>query len=157
MTMNSYWLLKSEPETFSIDDLAKRSKQTEPWNGVRNYQARNMLKNDMRKGHLAFFYHSSCKQPGIVGIVEIVREGYPDLSAFDINSQYYDPKSTAQKPIWYCVDVKLIALFSKTITLKELRDNTALKNMILLRKGNRLSVMPITHKEWNIILSMRSK
>lgn len=150
-----YWLLKSEPDTFSIDDLAKRSKQTEPWTGVRNYQARNMLKHEMQKGDLAFFYHSSCEVPGIVGIVEIVSEGYPDKTAFDSKSEYFDPKSRKENPTWYCVDVKLVKKFPRVISLAELRTIPALKNMILLRKGNRLSVIPVSAEEWKVLLAMQ--
>lgn len=148
----SYWLMKSEPDTFSIDDLARMPKQIAIWDGVRNYQARNMLRNEMQKGDLAFFYHSSCAEPAIVGIIEIAREGYPDPSAFNPESPYYDPKTSPEKPRWYAVDVKLIKKLKHPITLKELRQNPKLKNLILLRKGNRLSVMRINEKEWQIIL-----
>lgn len=150
----NYWLLKSEPETFSIDDLTKLPQQTGPWDGVRNYQARNMLRGDIKKGDQAFFYHSSCKEPAIVGIVKIVREGYPDISAFNKASPYYDPDSDKEKPRWYCVDVQFIKKFKYPVTLKVLRANPHLKQMILLRKGNRLSVMPITAPEWQTIMMM---
>jgi len=131
-----YWLLKSEPETFSIEDLENRPHQTAPWDGVRNYQARNFLKT-MKKGDHAFFYHSSCKIPGIVGIVEIVKEAYQEL------------KEDAR---WVCVDVKFIKKFPDVISLEKLRTISSLKNMIILRKGNRLSVTPVEHKEWKTIL-----
>jgi predicted RNA-binding protein with PUA-like domain len=148
----NYWLLKSEPDTFSITDLAKRPKQTAPWDGVRNYQARNMIRDQMQVGDQAFFYHSSCKVPGVVGIVEIVRASYPDATAFDPQSPYYDLKNTAVKPRWYCVDVKLMCQFKRVITLQELRQNPALKELLLLRPSNRLSVMPVSKEHWEIIL-----
>lgn len=146
-----YWLLKSEPETFSIDDLAKLPNQTGPWDGVRNYQARNMLRDEMKIGDLAFFYHSSCEIPAIVGTVTIVSQGYPDDSAFNTKSRYYDPDSHPNQPRWYCVDVKLLKKFDQPITLASLRLDPALKDMVLLRKGNRLSVTPVTAAEWNTI------
>lgn len=150
----AYWLLKSEPETFSIEHLAKMPNQISPWDGVRNYQVRNMLRDQMHCGDLGFFYHSSCKIPGIVGIVEIVREGYPDHSAFDPKSQYYDPDSDPTKPRWYMVDVKLRKKFSSIITLNELKTVPALQQMPLLRRGNRLSIMPVTPEEWEAILNL---
>ena len=152
----AYWLLKSEPETFGIDQLAKSKNKTTMWEGVRNYQARNFLQKDMRKGDLAFFYHSNCKVPGIVGIVEVVREGYPDDTAFDPSSHYYDPQSSLEKPRWFRVDVKLREQFNQVISLQELRNNPLLRNMILLRKGNRLSVLPVTAQEWQNILAMKT-
>ncbi len=151
-----YWLMKSEPDTFSIDDLAKRPRQIEPWDGVRNYQARNWLRDGMKVGDLAFFYHSNCKTPCIAGILEIVKAGYPDETAFDLDSKYYDPKSTLENSRWYCVDVKLIKKFSKIISLTELRQHPALHNMRLLQKGSRLSIMPITAEEWQHILMLQA-
>lgn len=133
----SYWLLKSEPTCFSIDQLDQLANKTTPWDGVRNYQARNYLKS-MKKGDQAFFYHSSCDTPGIVGIVEVVREAYPE------KDQLTDP------PRWFCVDVKLIQKFSHIITLSQLRETFGLENMVVLRKGNRLSVMPVQVEEWKI-------
>jgi predicted RNA-binding protein with PUA-like domain len=150
----NYWLMKSEPDVFSIDDLKNRPKQTEPWDGVRNYQARNMLRDDMKKVDLALFYHSSCEVPGIVGIMEIVKEGYPDPTAFNPKHKYYDPKSKPDKPTWYLVDVKFKRKLKRVIPLTELRDKKPLQNMRLLQKGNRLSVMPVTKKEWEYILSL---
>jgi len=146
--------MKSEPDVFSIDDLKNRPKQTEPWDGVRNYQARNMLRDDMKKDDLALFYHSSCEVPGIVGIMEIVKEGYPDPTAFNPKHKYYDPKSKPDKPTWYLVDVKFKRKLKRVIPLTELRDKKPLQNMRLLQKGNRLSVMPVTKKEWDYILSL---
>jgi predicted RNA-binding protein with PUA-like domain len=150
----NYWLMKSEPDVFSIDDLENRPNQTEPWDGVRNYQARNMLRDEMKKGDLAFFYHSSCEIPGIVGIIEIAKEGYPDPTAFNPKHRYYDPKSKRDKPTWYLVDVKFKRKLKRTIPLTELRDKKPLQNMKLLQKGNRLSVMLVTKKEWDYILSL---
>jgi len=150
----NYWLMKSEPDVLSIDDLKNRPKQTEPWDGVRNYQARNMLRDEMKKGDLAFFYHSSCEVPGIVGIMEIAKEGYPDPTAFKPNHRYYDLKSKPDKPTWYLVDVKFKRKLKRTIPLTELRDKKPLQNMKLLQKGTRLSVMPVTKKEWEYILSL---
>lgn len=149
-----YWLLKTEPETFGIEHLEKMPDQITPWEGVRNFQARNMLRNDMQVGDLAFFYHSSCKIPGIAGVVKVVREGYPDVTALDPKSPYYDEKSTDENPKWYRVDVKLIQKFDRIITLSELREKASLKDMILLKQGNRLSVMPVTKKDWDIIIKL---
>ncbi|HXH01747.1 MAG TPA: EVE domain-containing protein [Candidatus Competibacteraceae bacterium] len=150
-----YWLLKSEPEVFGIDDLASRPGQSEPWDGVRNYQARNMLRDQMRLGDLAFFYHSNTALPGIVGIVEIVREGYPDDTAFDPLHQYYDPASSRDQPRWYRVDVKLVRRLGRTISLAELREHAAaLGDFPLLKRGNRLSVMPVSAAQWAYILSL---
>lgn len=149
-----YWLMKSEPGEFSIDDLKNRPGKTEPWNGVRNYQARNMMRDEMKKGDLAFFYHSNCDNPGIAGIMEINSNGYPDPTAFDPQDPHYDPKSDPDSPRWYLVDVKYRKKLRRTITLAELRRQPALKNMKLLQKGNRLSVMPVTKKEWEIINSL---
>lgn len=148
-----YWLMKSEPETFSIEDLAQRPQQTEHWDGVRNYQARNMMRDQMRKGDLVFFYHSNCQPPGIAGIAEVVREAYPDFTAFDPESQYYDPKSTREKPRWFMVDVRFKEKFKRLISLDELRQYPELANMRLLQKGNRLSVMEVSKAEWEFILS----
>ena len=150
-----YWLLKSEPESFSIDDLAKRPKRTEPWDGVRNYQARNFLRDDIKMKDQAFFYHSNCATPGIAGIVEIVKAGYPDSTQFDPESRYYDLKSTPQNPRWYQIDVKLIRKFNRIISLEELKQHPALLGMQLLKKGNRLSVMPVKKEEWETILAIQ--
>lgn len=149
-----YWLMKSEPDAFSITDLMKRPKKTEPWDGVRNYQARNMMRDQMKKGDLVFFYHSNCKEPGIVGIAEVVKEGYPDDTAFNPNTKYYDPKSDPDKPRWYMVDVRHKRKLKRTITLQELKQYPQLEDMSLLRKGNRLSIMPVSKKEWNFILKL---
>src|SRR6056297_3195985 len=150
----NYWLMKSEPDAFSIDDLVNMPDQTEHWDGVRNYQARNLMRDRMKIGDLAFFYHSNCKVPGIVGIMEVVREGYPDHTAFDPQSKYFDPKSDPGKPRWMMVDIKYVRHTERIIPLAELKEQPALANMALVRKGNRLSVMPVSEAEWQHILSM---
>ena len=150
----NYWLMKSEPDVFGIDDLHARPKQTEPWDGVRNYQARNMLRDRMKKGDLAFFYHSNCAEPGIVGIMSIACAGYPDSSAFDPDDDHYDPKSSPDAPRWYRVDVRYKRKLRRTITLAELKEHPELTGMGLLARGNRLSVMPVTGPQWDFILSL---
>jgi predicted RNA-binding protein with PUA-like domain len=154
MRQIKYWLMKSEPNTFSIDHLAKRPQQTEPWDGVRNYQVRNWLRDEIKKGDQAFFYHSSCGEPGIAGIIEIVSDGYPDATAFDLSNHHFDPKSDRKKPRWYCVDVKLIRPFKRLISLAEIKQHPALHTMRLLQKGSRLSITPVTADEWQFILAM---
>ena len=152
----SYWLLKSEPDVFGIDHLKSRPKKTEPWDGVRNYQARNMLRDQMKKGDLAFFYHSNCAEPGIVGIMQIVKEGYPDPTAFDPEEKYYDPKSDPENPRWFLVDVKYKRHLKRNISLQELKQyaDGPLAEMPLLRKGNRLSIMPVAEDQWEFILGL---
>jgi predicted RNA-binding protein with PUA-like domain len=150
----NYWLMKSEPDAFSIDDLAAMPKKTEHWDGVRNYQARNMMRDQMKKGDLVFFYHSNCKVPGIVGIAEVVKEGYPDHTAFNPESKYYDPKSDPDQPRWYMVDVKFKRKLKRTISLEELKEQPELAEMALVRRGNRLSVMPVGVEEWEVILGL---
>ena len=149
-----YWLMKSEPEAFGIDDLANRPDQTEPWDGVRNYQARNMLRDEMKVGDEVLFYHSNCKEPGVVGIARIVKAGYPDDTAFNPDSKYHDPKSTADRPIWYRVDVALVRKLKRTIGLSELKLYPELADLALVRKGNRLSVMPVGEAEYRFILEL---
>lgn len=150
----NYWLMKSEPDVFSIDDLAAMPDKTNHWDGVRNYQARNMMRDQMKKGDLVFFYHSNCKVPGIVGIAQVVRESYPDHTAFDPDGMYYDPKSKPEKPTWYMVDVKLQRKFKRSITLEELKAHPELAGMALVRRGNRLSVMPVSAAQWEYILAL---
>jgi len=150
----NHLLMKSEPDAFGIDDLATRPKRTEPWDGVRNYQARNMMRDQMKRGDLVFFYHSNCAEPGIVGIAEVVREGYPDHTAFDPECKYYDPKSDPDNPRWYMVDVRFKRKLKRTITLHELKPHPQLADMPLLRKGNRLSVMPVDEAHWKFILAL---
>jgi predicted RNA-binding protein with PUA-like domain len=148
----NYWLMKSEPSTFSIDDLKAAKNRTTGWDGVRNFQARNFLR-EMKKGDLAFFYHSSCEPPGIAGIVKITREAYPDLTAFDPKDDHYDAGSNPDSPRWYAVDVQLDRKFDELITLETLREyvDTELKDMIVLKRGNRLSVTPVTKQQWMFI------
>jgi predicted RNA-binding protein with PUA-like domain len=153
-TTPNYWLMKSEPDAFSIDDLCKRPNQVEPWDGVRNYQARNMMRDGMKLGDQVFFYHSNCTVPGIVGIMEIVREGYPDFSAFDPDDKHFDPQSDPDKPRWMRVDVKYVRHLRRTISLKELKDKTELADLALLRRGNRLSIMPVNQQQWAFILGL---
>ena len=148
-----HWLMKSEPDEFSIDDLAKAPKRTTPWFGVRNYQARNSMRDDMRVGDLAFFYHSSCPEPGIAGIVEVSRRAYPDATQFDPKSPYYDPKATRDAPRWFNVDVKLVRK-TRLVGVAELRATAGLASMVTLRRGNRLSITPVTPAEWKIILRL---
>ncbi len=152
----AYWLMKSEPSTFGIDDLAARPQQTEPWDGVRNYQARNFLRA-MKKGDLAFFYHSNCPSPGIVGLVEVVREAYPDATAWDPQEKYYDPASTPDKPRWDRVDVRYVRHLARPISLQELKGIEALADLPLVRKGNRLSVMPVSEAHWRLILDLEAR
>lgn len=147
----NYWLLKTEPDSFSIDDLARANKQTTCWDGVRNYQARNFMRDEMKTGDQALLYHSSVQPPGVVGIVTIVREAYPDHTALDAKSNYYDPKSTADNPIWMMVDVQLTQRFAEMITLDRLRAEKSLANMELLKKGSRLSVQRVTPTEFQKI------
>ena len=150
----NYWLMKSEPDSFSIDDLMQRPQQTEPWDGVRNYQARNMMRDAMKLGDLVFFYQSNCTEAGIVGIMEVVKEGYPDFSAFDIDDKHFDAKSDPNKPRWMLVDVKYVRKLSRTITLKELKLKAELADFTLLKNGNRLSIMPVTQAQWDFILAL---
>jgi predicted RNA-binding protein with PUA-like domain len=146
--------MKSEPEEFSIDTLKKIPNQTEPWDGIRNYQARNFIRDEMKPGDLAFFYHSNCEQPGIVGIMKIASKPRPDHTAFDLQDKHYDPKSDPDNPRWFLVDVKFKRKFKRVISLSELREQIRLQDFKLLQKGNRLSVMPVTKKEWEYILSL---
>ena len=152
----AYWLMKSEPDVFGIDDLAKLKAKTTHWDGVRNFQARNFMRDAMRRGDLAFFYHSSCDEPGVAGIVEIVKEGYPDSTAFDQNDPHFDPDSDRSKPRWYMVDVKLVRKFRRTITLATLREHEqrALKGLALLKRGNRLSITPVSAAHWKFIVDL---
>jgi predicted RNA-binding protein with PUA-like domain len=150
----NYWLMKSEPDVFGIDHLKSRPRKTEHWDGVRNYQARNMMRDEMKKGDLVFFYHSNCAEPGIVGIMKVVREGYPDHTAFDPQQKYYDPKSDPDNPRWDMVDVQYQRETRRVITLAELKQHKELQDCPLVRKGNRLSIMPITPQQWELILQL---
>jgi len=147
-----YWLMKSEPEEFSIDALKK--KKLEPWNGVRNYQARNYMRDDMKVGDGVLFYHSNCDEPGVVGLAEIRSEAHPDPSQFDPKSDYYDAGSKREEPRWLLVDVGYTRTLKRTITLAELKDKPQLQDLALVKKGNRLSVLPVSKKEWDFILSL---
>jgi predicted RNA-binding protein with PUA-like domain len=150
----NYWLMKSEPDTFGIDDLKSKPKQTEHWDGVRNYQARNMMRDDMKLGDQVFFYHSNCETPGIVGIMAVVKEGYPDFLAFDPDDVHFDPKSDPAKPTWMMVDVKYVRTLSRTISLHELKQKQELADLALVRRGNRLSIMSVNKAQWDFILSL---
>lgn len=144
--------MKSEPDVYGIDDLERDGR--EPWDGVRNYQARNMMRDDMRIGDPVFFYHSNCKEPGIVGIAKVASEAYPDPTQFDPESRYYDPKSSEDSPRWILVDVEFVRKLKRTITLAELRAHPGLDGMILTRKGNRLSITPVEKPHWDLILGL---
>ena len=149
-----YWLMKSEPEAYSIHDLAAEPKKTTHWDGVRNYQARNTLRDDIKVGDRVLFYHSNAKPPGVAGTAVVVREGYPDHTAWDPDDKHYDPKSSPQNPRWFMVDIKLDQVFPRVIGLDELREVKALADMELLRKGSRLSVQPVRKKEFDAILRL---
>jgi predicted RNA-binding protein with PUA-like domain len=150
-----YWLLKSEPTSFSFDDLWKAPKRTTSWDGVRNFQARNMMRDQMKPGDLVFIYHSSADPTGIAGIAEVVKGGHPDETAFDAKDSHFDPKSRRESPTWYVVDVKALKKVDPMITLEQLRGVKGLEEMVLLRKGSRLSVQPVSPGQWEIITSMR--
>lgn len=149
-----YWLMKTEPTTYSITDLENESNQTTCWEGVRNYQARNLLRDDIQEGDRVLFYHSACKEPAVVGTAVVSRPGYADSHAFDKRSKYYDAKSDPENPRWYMVDVKLEKKFDSPVTLASLREKASLEDMVLLQKGSRLSVQPVKKKEFDIVLKM---
>jgi predicted RNA-binding protein with PUA-like domain len=151
-----HWLLKTEPASFGIDDLARAPRRTSSWDGVRNFQARNMIRDDMKRGDQAFLYHSSCEVPGIVGIVQITKAAYPDTTAFDRRHPHYDPDSVRSAPRWFMVDVRLRKKFARVITLDELRAHAdkELQGLVLLRRGNRLSVTPVETAHWQFICSL---
>ena len=154
-----YWLMKTEPDTFGVDDLAAAPRSTTSWDGVRNYQARNTIRDDMKLQDQVFLYHSSTAVPGIVAVMEVVKEGYPDKTAFDRKDHHYDADSDPAKPRWFVVDVRLKRRLARVITLEELRKHAAkeLQGMVLLRPGNRLSVMPVEAAQWNFILSLETR
>jgi predicted RNA-binding protein with PUA-like domain len=149
-----HWLVKSEPDVFSFDDLLASPRQTTSWDGVRNYQARNTLRDEMKKGDLVFFYHSSTEPTAIVGVAEVTREGYPDPTALDPKHPHFDPKSKADAPTWMMVDLRAVEKFARPISLTELRGVKGLEKMTLLQKGSRLSVQPVSASEWEIIHAM---
>ncbi len=148
----TYWLMKSEPDDYSIDDLERDG--TEPWDGIRNYQARNLIRDDMKIGDEVFFYHSSCKVPAVVGIAKVASAAYPDPTQFDPKSNYYDEKSTEEEPRWMLVDVAFVRKLSRPITLKELKAHPRLGDFRLNQRGNRLSIFPVDKKHWDVILGL---
>lgn len=153
----NYWLMKSEPSTFSIDDLINKPNQTFHWDGVRNYQARNMMRDDMKIGDKIFFYHSNCKPPGVVGIARVCKTSYPDHTAFDPHSPYFDPKSNTANPRWFMVDVKFERKFKTIISLEDIKAQPKLAQFKLVQKGNRLSILPVSQDEWDHIISLEKK
>jgi predicted RNA-binding protein with PUA-like domain len=151
-TAPQYWLMKSEPSEYSIEDLKRDNRA--PWFGVRNYLARNYMRDLMRQGDLILFYHSSCKEPGVVGVAKVASAPYPDETQFEKNGQYYDPKATKEKPRWMLVDVTFVKRFSQVIPLARLRQEKKPSSMVILRTGNRLSITPVTEKEFQAILGL---
>ncbi len=149
----AYWLFKSEPGCFSLEDLRNRPGMTEHWDGVRNYQARNYLRDAVKRGDRLLFYHSNIPEPAVVGIAEVVREGYPDHTAFDPASEHFDPKSSPATPIWYMVDVRFVTTLPRPVTLEKIKENPLLTEMPLVRRS-RLSIQPVTPEEWRTILAM---
>ena len=149
-----YWLVKSEPSEFSISDLKKAPRKTTCWDGVRNYQARNFMRDDFRKGDYVFFYHSNADPKAIMGICQVVRESYPDHTAFDPKDKHYDPKSAKDNPRWYMVDLKYVTEFDEPVTLDILKGRSDLKDMPLVQRGSRLSVQPVAKKQWTTVLKM---
>ena len=152
-----YWLMKTEPSEFSIQDLAKAKKKTTHWDGVRNYQARNFMRDDMRIGDRVLLYHSNADPSAVVGTAKIVKESYPDFTAWDPNDKHFDPKSSAENPRWFMVDIQLDEIYLEPISLADLRKVAALKEMELLRKGSRLSVQPVRKKEFDAIQRVAAK
>ncbi|MEM5498465.1 EVE domain-containing protein [Paraglaciecola mesophila] len=148
-----YWLFKTEPDAFSIDDLAARPNQTEHWDGIRNYQARNFLRDQVKQGDKVFIYHSSCKDVGIAGLAEVVKEAYPDHTQFDPESHYYDPKSSPENPRWVMVDVKFIEKFPDVLALKKIKTMPEISEVGLVKKGHRLSIMPVNEQEFSALLA----
>lgn len=152
--MPNYWLVKNEPKECSFDELKTRPKSTGYWTGVRNYQARNFIRGGMEKGDLAFYYHSNCDEPGVAGIVEIVKPGYPDANQFDKKHRYYDEKSKKEDPRWYSFDVKWKKKFKTFVHLADLKGNKKLNDMRVVQKGQRLSIQPVTKKEFDEVCKM---
>lgn len=152
-----YWLMKCEPDVYSIDDLAKDKNKTTCWDGVRNYQARNLMRDKMKKGDLVLYYHSNANPPGVAGVAKIVRESYPDHTQFDKKSKYFDPKATKAEPRWFMVDIQWVKKFPTFLSLEGLKEVKALDGMVLLQKGSRLSVQPVTKKQYETIDKMGSK
>jgi predicted RNA-binding protein with PUA-like domain len=152
----AYWLFKTEPGCFSFDDLKNRPGMTEPWDGVRNFQARNFLRDQVKVGDLALFYHSNIPEPAVVGLAEIVRSGYPDTTALNPNAEHFDPKASADNPIWYMVDLRYVKPLQMIVTLGSIRQNPLLADMPLVKRS-RLSIQPVTEDEWRIILTLGGK
>ena len=152
-----YWLFKTEPNVFSIDDLRNSPKSTSFWEGVRNYQARNLLRDTIQKNDLVFIYHSRVEPLGVVGIAKITKSGYPDPFAFEPSHKYFDPKSKKESPTWYGVDVTLVEIFPRTVTLKEIKETKGLEKMMVAQKGARLSIQPVSEKEFKIIQKLSAK
>ena len=152
-----YWLFKSEPGSFSVDDLAAAPKKTTHWEGVRNFQARNFLRDDVARGDLVFFYHSNARPSGIAGICEVTRAGYPDHTAVDPDSKYFDPRAAKDNPIWYMVDVRLRQRFSEVIPLEKLKRMPGLETMMVCRRGSRLSIQPVAADEWQVIVKLAAR
>ncbi|MGQ0648862.1 MAG: EVE domain-containing protein [Gemmatimonadaceae bacterium] len=153
----NYWLMKTEPETFSFADLMRAPKKTTAWEGVRNFQARNFMRDGMKVGDRVFIYHSSAEPPGVAGIAEVASEAYPDPTAFDPKDAHYDPGSKRESPTWMMVDVRGIEALPRLVSLEELRGNSALSSMRLLQRGNRLSIVPVRAAEWNAIIAMAKR
>ncbi|WP_374079065.1 EVE domain-containing protein [Bdellovibrio bacteriovorus] len=147
-----YWLMKSEPDVYSIDKLSKD--KTTPWEGVRNYQARNFMMKDMELGDLVLFYHSNAEPPGVAGVAKVSKIAFPDKTQFDKKSEYFDAKATKEKPIWFCVEVEFVSKFKNLVSLSDLRDNEKLSDMVVLQKGSRLSVQPVDKKHFDIVKKM---
>jgi predicted RNA-binding protein with PUA-like domain len=152
--MANYWLMKTEPSTYSIQDLAKEKRKTTHWDGVRNYQARNFMRDDMKMGDEVLIYHSNADPPAVVGRAKIVKESYPDFTSWDPNDKHYDPKSTGENPRWFMVDIQLVEIFKNPLSLPQLREVKSLADMVLLQKGSRLSVQPVRKKEYDRILKL---
>jgi predicted RNA-binding protein with PUA-like domain len=152
-----YWLFKSEPDAFSIDDLAAKPKQTEHWDGIRNYQARNYLRDEVKQGDQVLFYHSSCKEVGIAGLAEVVKEAYPDHSQFNPESKYFDAKASPDNPRWVMVDVQFKQKFNKVLPLAKIKKMSAINEIGLVKKGHRLSIMPVNENEFSILLKAATR
>ena len=152
-----YWLFKSEPDCYSMDHLAALPQKTDSWDGVRNYQARNFLRDDIKKGDGVLFYYSSTSPVGVAGICEVVRAGYPDTTALDPKEMHYDPKASEENPIWYMVDVKFVRKFPRLVLLAELKKTPGLESMMVTQRGSRLSIQPVTKDEWDIVLKLAEK
>lgn len=154
MSSKQYWLFKSEPDCYSFDDLMNEPSGKSPWEGVRNYTARNFMRDIMQVGDGVLFYHSSCEIPGVVGVAEVASEAYPDPTQFDPSSEYFDPKSSMETPRWFLVDVKPIAPLNQMVSLAQLKQTAGLEDMLVTKKGNRLSITPVTPTEWNIVIGL---